>query len=283
MVRRDRSRAFSLVELLVVIGIIAVLIALLMPAVSAVRERGNEVKCMAALRSVGNAAALHANDHRGYLPAAGWHWDLNGGVADPQGVGDSAARRYVYYQDGDVQRPVPITVALGTYLDAKVRLDSRDAMEQDMDGEPLRKLFRCPSQPEQLKGLTQKEDGPNWEAPREYSSFIFNEALLGRRDKDYETPVGLLTKVKNASVVMFAMDGRPRSETDDWLMVFDFGPDDTLADFNRQIQGTDLGKQSLDLLRHRGRANVLFVDGHVESVPMTEGGTNQVGVSRGIY
>ena len=66
-------------------------------------------------------------------------------------------------------------------------------------------------------------------------------------------------------------------------MVFDFGPDDTLADFNRQIQTTDLGKQSLDLLRHRGRANVLFVDGHVESIQMTEAGMKAVGISKGIY
>jgi prepilin-type processing-associated H-X9-DG protein len=66
-------------------------------------------------------------------------------------------------------------------------------------------------------------------------------------------------------------------------MIFDFGKDDTLADWERQIQGSNLGKQSLDLLRHRGRANVLFVDGHVDSVPLTPAGMEGVGVSRGVY
>jgi prepilin-type processing-associated H-X9-DG protein len=66
-------------------------------------------------------------------------------------------------------------------------------------------------------------------------------------------------------------------------MIFDFGKDDTLADWERQIQGSNLGKQSLDLLRHRGRANVLFVDGHVDAIPMTPAGMEAVGVSRGVY
>lgn len=277
-----RSAGFSLVELLVVIGIIAILLGIFLPALSAARARANELQCLTNLRNMWTAASIHVNEHGGYLPVCGLHWDPKGGVVDPEGVGDKNQIRYVYYEDAGTRRPAPITVALGHYLGVDVHLDSRDAMARDMEREPLRRRFRCPSQPEQLKGLSQKEEG-GWDAPREYSSYIFNEAVLGKRDKTYETPIGKLVKVKSPASVFFVMDGRPRSETDDWLTVFDYGPNDTLEDFNRQIQEGDLGKQSLDLLRHRGRANVLFLDGHAQSVPLTPGGQREIGVSRGIY
>jgi prepilin-type processing-associated H-X9-DG protein len=205
------------------------------------------------------------------------------GIADPAGIGDTAGRRYTYYEDDGVKRPAPVTVALGIYLDPNVRLESRAALEEDLQGESLRQHFRCPSQPVQGRGLSQKEDGGGWEAPREFSGYVFNEAILGKRDKPYEAPLGRVTKIKRPSEVMLAMDGRPRGEYDDWLMVFDYTPDDTLADWERQIQGGTLGKQSLDPLRHRGRMNVLFVDGHVATITMTPGGLKSVGVSRGVY
>jgi len=61
-------RAFTLVELLVVIAIIAVLIALLIPALSGVREQANRVKCMSNLRSIGQAMKLYANDNKERYP-----------------------------------------------------------------------------------------------------------------------------------------------------------------------------------------------------------------------
>lgn len=72
--RRVRHGGFSLIELLVVIGVIGVLIALLMPALRVARESANRTKCAAQLRQIGYAFNLYCNANQGWLPAwSGWH------------------------------------------------------------------------------------------------------------------------------------------------------------------------------------------------------------------
>jgi len=61
---------FTLVELLVVIGIIAVLIAILLPALGRAREQSNRTACLANLRSLGQAMYLYAHSHHDRLPNA---------------------------------------------------------------------------------------------------------------------------------------------------------------------------------------------------------------------
>jgi prepilin-type N-terminal cleavage/methylation domain-containing protein/prepilin-type processing-associated H-X9-DG protein len=61
-------RAFTLVELLVVIGIIAVLVGLLLPGVSRARESAKRVKCLSNLRSLASAVIMYADSSKGWLP-----------------------------------------------------------------------------------------------------------------------------------------------------------------------------------------------------------------------
>jgi len=70
--REIRRRAFTLVELLVVIGIIALLVALLLPALGRARDQATTTRCLSNLRQLALAANEYATRHHGQLPVSSY-------------------------------------------------------------------------------------------------------------------------------------------------------------------------------------------------------------------
>ena len=92
-------RGFTLVELLVVIGIIAILISLLLPVLNTAREAAKRMKCLSNLHTASLAITMYANANKGWLPmhkgGGNWLWDLPYGTRDA--IVRSGDQRHLLY------------------------------------------------------------------------------------------------------------------------------------------------------------------------------------------
>ena len=139
-------RAFSLVELIVVIGVVAVLVALLLPVLARARAEGNRVACMSNLRQLLQAQMAYVADSKGYLTYPNWGHDR---------VTDSVWPTGWLYAQGEISSPpAPDDVksgALFRYLgDARV--------------------YRCPLHPPEAASATGTD---------RITSYIMNGSVCG--------------------------------------------------------------------------------------------------------
>ncbi|PTX98168.1 hypothetical protein DB345_04845 [Spartobacteria bacterium LR76] len=110
-----KPRAFTLIELLIVVAIIGVLAVLLLPAMQNMLSRGNDGKTVSNLRQIGAALIAYASDHQQLLPAA---------------------HATIPYQTDQAADPLPWQQQLDTYI-------GYTGASTETDGE--RKVFSAPT------------------------------------------------------------------------------------------------------------------------------------------
>jgi prepilin-type N-terminal cleavage/methylation domain-containing protein/prepilin-type processing-associated H-X9-DG protein len=292
---RVKNCGFTLVELLVVIGIIAVLIAILLPVLGRAREAGNRVKCLSNQRSMVQAAYLHAQEHQGYMPFAGHPAPFQQGIrATSIGLGDTNRVRYMYFDDeGVVSRPLPLSVALGSYMSVSLpNFRTYTDFVFFLRRDELKRHFICPSEP--TRGLRPTDysigdpDGWSQVAGGEYMSYIFNGWVLCLcpAPEGGMSPAGKLIRVRQPSEVFLFGDGNSTGlGMCGYSVQGAFTNNDTLYDY-----WLHQDKNQFDPKRHRNKVNVAFVDGHAETLELPNprpgninpGDLDRIGLTRGV-
>lgn len=218
-------------ELLLVIGIIAILAALLFPALNAASGKANESKCMANARQWGTAMSLYVADNQGIFPSQG----SNPALADPQ---PSANLTNAWYQ------------ALPPYVGSPAA--SNLWIIRKMPRPRDKSIFICPaSKPE-----------PSIASDRDYyGNYAQNQWLeAGNRPagSGYSRFLRLSQVPKPAS---FAVMTEQSSGA---------GANGELGFKYSQTHVVYMGyPASGDAFRHNGRANITFADGHAAGFPKT--------------
>jgi len=135
--RRNARWGFTLVELLVVIAIIGILIALLLPAVQAVREAARRLQCGNHLKQFGVAAQNHLEAH-GQFPTNGWGWWW---IGDPdRGVGWRQPGGWIYNLLPYLEQEEVYGLQSGLSFGSQQRLGAARAMLET----PI-SIFNCPT------------------------------------------------------------------------------------------------------------------------------------------
>ena len=177
--QKSQSPAFTLVELLVVIGIIAMLIGLLLPALTRARETSKRVVCLSNLRQMAIAAQGYANTYHGYYPIS--YYDSYVGTTTYSYCWDLTT---IY---GPSQ---PTTIVLGLLW----------------DGSGVQKIQQCPS----FEGASNTMADP-------YTGYNYNTSYIGHGQYEAIPAPAKVSQIHHPSLTALFGDGQYASGADKFM------------------------------------------------------------------
>jgi prepilin-type N-terminal cleavage/methylation domain-containing protein/prepilin-type processing-associated H-X9-DG protein len=235
---RHTSSAFTLVELLVVIGIIGLLIAILIPTVNKAVERARRVKCASNLNQIGHAFRLYGVRNEGGLPRTITEREGSFFVANNTG-----------FDQADPASAGTNNVCSSLFL-----------LLRDGDLDP--KVFNCPSteaEPDDFGGMPRTQRSNFTEIPRNLS-YSYNVPFPHLRAQwGYRYTDGAATYLK------LTIDGLPS----DYALAGDMNPGNTGGSPQDNVNGVKHNAPPGQIAtansnNHDGKGqNVLYGDGHV--------------------